>query len=149
MQAEYLGTTNKAGLNAAVAFFFLFAVAYNMFYDAGSFVYTAEIWPSHLRGEGVTIAMVTFYLFAIAYNVPASEALTQIGWKFYLVFIVITTVATVVMWFYVPETAGLTLEEIGERFGETAQVHFNEIDVKAMESSTESAPMEVRVEKMS
>lgn len=132
MQAEYLGTKNKPGIRAAVSFFFLFAVAYNMFYDAGSFVYTAEIWPSHLRSEGVTIAMVTFYLFAIAYNVPASQALAQIGWKYYLVFVVITTVSTTIMWFYIPETAGLTLEEIGEKFGETAQVHFLDIDIQAV-----------------
>jgi len=145
MQAEYIGTTNKSGLSAGVAFFFLFAVVYNMFYDAGSFVYTAEIWPSHLRSEGVTIAMVTFYCFAIAYNSPASVALSNIGWRYYLVFICVTTVSTTVMWFYLPETSGLTLEEIGERFGETPQVHFREIDVDAIEgqkAATESSVAE-------
>jgi hypothetical protein len=127
MQAEYIDTTNKAGLSAGVAWFFLFAFAYNCFYDAGSFVYTAEIWPSHLRSEGVTIAMVTLYTCGLAYNIPASTAFAEIGWRYYLVFICITTVSTIAMWYYLPETAGLTLEAIGEKFGETPVTHLHNI----------------------
>ena len=127
MQAKYLGTTNKGGLSAGVFFFFVFAVFYNAFYDAGSFVYTAEIWPTHLRGEGVTIAMITFYCFAIAYNSPASLALATIKWKYYLIFVIVSVVSAICIQFYLPETTGLTLEEIGEQFGETAQIHFRDI----------------------
>ncbi|KAI1624988.1 major facilitator superfamily domain-containing protein [Exophiala viscosa] len=134
MQAKYIGTTNTSGLTAGVVFFFIFAIFYNAFYDAGSFVYTAEIWPTHLRGEGVTIAMCTLYAFAIAYNSPASLALSTIGWKYYLVFICVSVVSSICIQFYLPETAGLTLEEIGELFGETAQVHFRDIHLEQVQS---------------
>ena len=134
MQALYIGTTNKAGLSAGVFFFFLFAVFYDCFYDAGSFVYTAEIWPTHLRSEGVTIAMCTLYAFAIAYNSPASLALSTIGWKYYLVFICVSVVSSICIQLYLPETAGVALEEIGELFGETAQVHFRDIHIEEVQS---------------
>lgn len=129
MQAKFLGTDNKSGLAAGVAWFFLFAFFYNCFFDAGSFVYTAEIWPSHLRSEGVTISMVTYYGCAIAYNTPASVAFNSIGWKYYLVFICIALFSMACIWAYIPETTGLTLEEIGEKFGETPEVRFADVDL--------------------
>lgn len=45
-----------------------------------------------------------------------------IGWKFYLVFICITSVALVWAIFEVKETKGLPLEEIAALFGEQDQV---------------------------
>lgn len=126
MQAEFLSTQNKSGLAAGVAAYFFFGFFYNIFFDAGSFVYTAEIWPSHVRSEGMTIGMTTFYLFAIAYNAPASVAFATIGWRYYLVFIILTVLAAVGLWFLLPETTGLTLEEIGVRFGEAPPVRFED-----------------------
>lgn len=121
MQAEFLNTTNKQGLATGVAFYFLFASFYNAFYDAGSFVYTVEIWPNHLRSEGMTIAMVTFYVTNIVWNSPATVALRNIGWRYYLIFVCISTAGAIAVWTLLPETRGLTLEEIGEKFGEKPQ----------------------------
>jgi len=68
-------------------------------------------------------------------NIPASTAFAQIGWRYYLVFIIITTAATITMWFYLPETASMTLEEIGEKFGETPASHFRDIDLTKADPS--------------
>ncbi len=78
--------------------------------------------------------MVTFYCFAIAYNSPASLALNTIGWKYYLIFVCVSVVSSICIQFYLPETAGLTLEEIGEQFGEQAQVHFRDIHLDEVQS---------------
>lgn len=145
MQAQFFGTSNKAGLAAGVAWYILFGFMYNAFYDAGSFVYTAEIWPSHLRSEGVTIAMATFYGFAIAYNTPASVAFSTIGWKYYLVFIVIEVFCFFAIWYYIPETAGLTLEEIGERFGETPQIRFADVELNGLGLDNDSKHLTKKV----
>lgn len=127
IQARFLNTSNKPGLSAGVAFIFFFGFLYNFFYDVGSFVYTAEIWPSHLRSEGVTIAMVTFYCCSIAYVAPSTVAFATIGWKYYLVFIVLTTVMAAAVYFILPESAGLTLEEMCIQFGETPVVLFRDL----------------------
>lgn len=121
MQAEFLNTTNKAGLAAGVAFYFLFNAFYNAFYDSASFVFTVEIWPNHLRSEGMVIAMVTFYLTNILWNSPATVAMRNIGWRFYLLFVCISAVGAIAVWVLLPETRGLTLEEMGEKFGEEPQ----------------------------
>jgi hypothetical protein len=42
-----------------------------------------------------------------------------------LVFIIIPIFGTVVVWKYFPETARMSLEEIGEKFGEPVAIHLN------------------------
>lgn len=132
-------------MNAAVAFFYFFVVFYNVFYDSSSFVFTAEIWPSHLRSGGVTIAAGTFYLFGIAYNTPASLAFANIGWIYYLAFIIVSTIIPNVVWFTFPETACLTLEEIVVQFGENPKIRFNEIVLNG-DSGEEAASVRVEDE---
>jgi hypothetical protein len=132
-------------LNAAVAFFYFFIVFNNVFYDSSSFVFTAEIWPSHLRSEGVTIAAGTFYLFGIAYDTPASLAFANIGWIYYLAFIMVSTIISVVVWFTSPETACLTLVEIGVQFGENPKIRFDEIVLNG-DSGEEAASVKVEDE---
>jgi hypothetical protein len=47
-------------------------------------------------------------------------ALAEIGWRYYLVFIILPWVGVVVMGKFFPETAGLTLEEIAGLFDDGA-----------------------------
>ncbi len=42
-------------------------------------------------------------------------------------FIALTAVCTPLMWYLFPETKGLSLEEIGEKFGDEVVVHLTEI----------------------
>lgn len=45
-------------------------------------------------------------------------AFSQIGWKYFLVFITISPFLVALMWIFAPETKGKTLEEIGALFGD-------------------------------
>lgn len=45
-------------------------------------------------------------------------AFADVGWKYYLVFILVPAVSTPLIWFKFPETKGLSLEEIGAFFGD-------------------------------
>ena len=54
LQATYLGTGNKAGQNAAIFFIFLFITPFwSTFMDATQFLYVAEIFPTHIRSQGM------------------------------------------------------------------------------------------------
>lgn len=56
------------------------------------------------------------------YLEAAPTALAVIGWKYFLLFICLTFVNTIIVWKVFPETKGLSLEEIGEVFGDEVAV---------------------------
>jgi MFS family permease len=103
LQKYYVGTTDKAGLNAAVAMYFIFALFYGSTVDCAGYVYIAEIWPTHLRSKGTTIGLVSFFAGAIAYTSPASLAFSNIGWKYYWVMISVCIVSSTIILLYFPE----------------------------------------------
>jgi hypothetical protein len=47
------------------------------------------------------------------------QAFATIGWKFYLVFIIISGLGFFVVWWWLPETKGIPLEEMAKLFGDT------------------------------
>ncbi|OAG40005.1 hypothetical protein AYO21_05686 [Fonsecaea monophora] len=118
--AHYGGpsNTNKAGSGAAVAFIFLFVTCYGLGVDVTSYVYCAEIFPTHMRTRGVGFSVSGLFLMTTVYTTAAGPAFNNIGWKFYLVFIIVTSLMVPWVILYFPETKGLSLEEIGVLFGD-------------------------------
>ncbi|KAF2104643.1 MFS transporter [Rhizodiscina lignyota] len=123
LTASFLGTNNTAGLRAAVFFVFFYIFWWCFFIDATQYVYLAEIFPNHLRSQGVAFGLSGFYLASEVTLVGAPVALNAIGWKFYLVLICPSAVYIVLIYFLFPETKGRTLEEIGALFGDTHIAH--------------------------
>ncbi|KAL4805228.1 general substrate transporter [Aspergillus unguis] len=120
--AKYAGTTDRAGLSAALFFIFLHLAFYGCCIDATSFVYAAEIFPTHIRSRGVAWSVGTLFLTTIPYLEAAPTALANIGWKYFLVFIVITLINIPIVYFTFPETKGLSLEEINSKFGDQVAI---------------------------
>lgn len=124
LTASFLGGTNTAGLNAAVFFIFFYIFWWCFFIDATQYVYLAEIFPNHLRSQGVALGLSSFYLASEVTLVGAPVALNAIGWKFYLVLIVPSAVYICLIYLLFPETRMRTLEEIGEVFGDKVAGHW-------------------------
>ncbi|CZR67460.1 related to glucose facilitated diffusion protein [Phialocephala subalpina] len=127
LEAVYLNSDNQAGIRAAVAMYFLIAFSFTSTIECTGYVYGCEIWPMHLRSKGAAISYFGFYITSIYTTAPASQAFATIGWKYYMVFIAITIPLSITIWFVLPETAGLTLESIGAKFGDTVQLEFEEV----------------------
>jgi MFS family permease len=124
LQAQYLGTTNVAGQKAAIFAIFLFIFFWSSFLDASQFLYLSEIFPMHIRAEGMALGMSALYLADIIVLVAGPIALDNIKWKFFLVFIIPTAVEWVCVYFFFPETKQRSLEDINAAFGETVAVHY-------------------------
>ena len=127
--AQFLGTTNRAGLAASVAIMFLFIFNYNLFLEGPSWWYNAEIFPTHLRAKGMAVGISVFCLSNILWLQLAPTAFANIGWKFYLVFICITFVASLTVFFVYPDTANKPLEEVARLFGDDDLVAIYQQDI--------------------
>ena len=55
----------------------------------------------------------------------APTGFAEVGWKYYLVIICWSVFFIPVIYFFWPETAQLSLEEIGKNFGDEVAVHVN------------------------
>jgi hypothetical protein len=67
--------------------------------DVAGVVFYSELFPNHIRAKGVCLSMATIALTDLVYLQATSTAFAVIGWRFYLVFIIICGIGTVVMWF--------------------------------------------------
>ncbi|CRL29315.1 Sugar/inositol transporter [Penicillium camemberti] len=118
MVAKFSGTSNKVGNGFGVAFLFLFVTFYGVCLDATTWVYCAEIFPTHTRSRGMGISIFTQFCTTLVFTQAAPMAFNTIGWRYYLVFIIIPVLGAVVMFFTFPETKGLSLEDISMVFGD-------------------------------
>ncbi|WYZ38426.1 hypothetical protein EsH8_III_000340 [Colletotrichum jinshuiense] len=119
--------TKSVGL-AVVPFLYLYYGFYDIAFTPLIVSYPAEIWPYQLRARGTALTQMATY-FGIFFNVFVNPiALEAMGWKYYLVFVVILIIGTVIIYFFYPETRGHTLEEMAVIFdGDSAQVTDAEI----------------------
>ncbi|KAK5676907.1 hypothetical protein LTS10_010671 [Elasticomyces elasticus] len=141
MLALFEGTSNKAGQSAAVFFLYLHLAIYGSCLDASTYVFACEIWPTHLRAKGFAISVTGLFLGSLILLVAAPTGFANVGWKFYLVMVIVTFVNIFIFAIFFPETKGLALEEIAARFGDEGTVHFS----SDLEQSFNSEPGSVAV----
>ncbi|KAI5477836.1 hypothetical protein MNV49_005920 [Pseudohyphozyma bogoriensis] len=79
-------------------------------------VYPPEILPMEWRAKGTALATSTNWIinFAVVKIMPIS--ISNIGWKTYIIFACFNASFVPVIYFFYPETAGKSLEEIDEIF---------------------------------
>ena len=84
--------------------------------------YLGEMFPTHIRSKGYSLAMSVLALSNVVYTQAAPTAFATISWKFYILFIVLTFIGGIVVWFYYPDTRDLPLEELAALFGDADEV---------------------------
>ncbi|KAI1628310.1 general substrate transporter [Exophiala viscosa] len=116
--AQYTKTGSPACAKAAVFFLFLHIGFYGWTIDASTYIYASEIFPNPLRARGIGISIAGLFMMVIIFTSAAPTAFDKIGWKYYLVFCLLTAMNAVIVWFTFPETKGKALEDIAEIFGD-------------------------------
>lgn len=114
----------------AAVFIFVFAVGFCFSWAGVPWIICAEIYPLRVRGLGVSICVATHWLFnfVIARSVP--YMISNIGFGTYFVFAACTTFSIPFVWFMVPETKGMKLEEVDALFVGRGLVPRMRIDVR-------------------
>ncbi|OJJ59355.1 hypothetical protein ASPSYDRAFT_56960 [Aspergillus sydowii CBS 593.65] len=106
----------------ALVCIFLFAAAFQFGWGPVCWIYVSEIPTARLRGLNVSFAAATQWLFnfVVARAVPNMLATVGAnGYGTYIIFACFCFSMFVFVWFFIPETKGLSLEKMDELFGIT------------------------------
>lgn len=71
--------------------------------DATSYIYASEIFPTPVRAKGLSVSISGLFIATILFLQAAPTAFDNVGWKYYLVFICVTSAIFVAMWLFFPE----------------------------------------------
>ncbi|OGM41810.1 sugar transporter [Aspergillus bombycis] len=148
----------------ALVCIFLFAATFQFGWGPVCWIYVSEIPTARLRSLNVAFAAATQWLFNFVVSRAVPNMLATVGANGYgLVFISIPTYIIfacfcfsmgVWVWFFIPDTKGLSLEKMDELFGATSSAtHLKTEDVERSASQVEGdhkdeAATETRVERV-
>lgn len=113
--------TECSGSKARLGVVAMFVYVFTMFYSVGEgpvcFLYGAEVFPTVQREQGMAFAVFINMLFAAVLGItfPAMKtAMTPLG--AFCFYAGLATIAFVLIFLFVPETKGISLEELDDVF---------------------------------
>ncbi|KAJ3532749.1 hypothetical protein NM688_g7379 [Phlebia brevispora] len=101
----------------ACVFVWIFSMAFGYSWGPCSWILVAEIWPLSLRGKGISIAASSNWMNNFIVGQVTPTMMTHLGFGTFVFFGVFSFLGGVFMTFFVPETKGLSLEEMDVVFG--------------------------------
>ncbi|CAK44278.1 uncharacterized protein An02g08690 [Aspergillus niger] len=115
---SFKGTNlEKSAATASVAFFFLYMLIYGATINCIPWVYGPELLPQHVRTKGQAIGISANWLWSFFVNMISPTLIRDLAWKGYLIFVAFNLAFIPILYFYYPETANLSLEDIDSLFG--------------------------------
>lgn len=102
---------------AAVVMVWLFVIHFGYSWGPCAWILVAEIWPLSSRPYGVSLGASSNWMNNFIVGQVTPDMLSSIGYGTYVLFGILTTLGAGFIWFFVPETKRLTLEEMDVIFG--------------------------------
>lgn len=134
------GPVTSTGI-AAIAMVYIEAACYNMSWGPVSWLYVSEIFPSRIREIGLATGTATQWLFNFVFSQITPHAITNIGWRTFLMFCIFNWSLIVYTWVFIKETTGKSLEEMELLFNSTATaIDLEAIHKKVHAEQAEEAP---------
>lgn len=115
---------------AAVVMVWLFVIHFGYSWGPCAWIIVAEIWPLSNRPYGIALGASSNWMNNFIVGQVTPSMLTGISYGTYIIFGLLTYLGAAFIWFYVPETKRLTLEEMDVIFGSpgTAQADQERIE---------------------
>lgn len=109
--------TNKrsaydAGVTTSTIFLFVYLTFFTIGWSAMAWLYSVEIVPLRIRGPATALSTSSNWLFNSLVVLAAPPLLQSIGWRTFIIFAATNAVIAPAVYFFFPEAAYRTLEEI-------------------------------------
>ncbi|KAH8682004.1 general substrate transporter [Xylariales sp. PMI_506] len=108
--------SNHAASQAALAMIFIFGSIYSVGITPLQALYPVEVLSFEMRAKGMAFSTLAVNISGLLNQFAWPVSLRNIGWKTYIVFTIWDAIQAFIMWIYLPETKGRTLEELDEIF---------------------------------
>ncbi|KAH8423211.1 sugar porter family MFS transporter [Aspergillus melleus] len=100
----------------SAAFIWLFNMFYPIGFSGANFLYCTEVAPMHLRVAMSSASTANKWLWNFIVVMITPVALDTIGWRYYIVYAVISACIPVTVYLFYPETMGRNLEALDQVF---------------------------------
>jgi sugar porter (SP) family MFS transporter len=110
------GSSNQAAHWIFIASTWVFNYVFFVTSGPLSWAIPAELFGTALRTKGVSWGAMVSFAFNTMIGQVTPIAITSIGWRFYIIFIVFNLTSGIFFWAFLPETKGLNLEDMNELF---------------------------------
>jgi len=110
-------TTHKGAGWAAVVMVWLFVVHFGYSWGPCAWIIIAEIWPISQRPYGIALGASSNWMNNFIIGQITPDLLQHLKWGTYVLFGVLSFGGAAFIYFFFPETKGLSLEEMDILFG--------------------------------
>ncbi|EHK22543.1 uncharacterized protein TRIVIDRAFT_78848 [Trichoderma virens Gv29-8] len=108
--------SNSAASKAALAMIFIFGAVYSVGITPLQALYPVEVLSFEMRAKGMAFSSFATNAAGLLNQFAWPVSMKDIGWKTYIIFTIWDLVQVTVVYFFIPETKGRTLEELDEIF---------------------------------
>ncbi|KAL6893387.1 general substrate transporter [Trichoderma evansii] len=108
--------TNPAASKASLAMIFIFGAVYSVGITPLQALYPVEVLSFEQRAKGMAFSSFATNAAGLLNQFAWPVSMKNIGWKTYIVFTIWDAFQAAIVYFYLPETKGRTLEELDEIF---------------------------------
>ncbi|CZR49825.1 uncharacterized protein FPRO_16033 [Fusarium proliferatum ET1] len=116
-----------------------------------SWIIPAEVFDTKTRSKGISIGVMASFAFNTMIGQVTAPAIENIGWRYFLVFVVCNFTNAIFFWAFMPETKLLPLEEMNVLFSSTSwfvpgtsQKRMSDLDARVEEVKLQKEGFEVR-----
>ncbi|KAH0837886.1 general substrate transporter [Lanmaoa asiatica] len=111
-----LSQRNKNGGDTLIAFAVLHVFGFSMFWGPTPWVYLGESFPLRVRAKCIALGSATNWIWNFLLSFFAPRIVAKIGPLILLIFFGMLVFGYVYVYFAIPETKGLSLEEVDEMY---------------------------------
>ncbi|KAF8204226.1 general substrate transporter [Mycena galopus ATCC 62051] len=113
---DLLTQRNKSGGDTLIAFAVLHVTSYSIFWGPTPWVYLGESFPLRVRSKSIALGSATNWLWNFLLGFFSPRIANDIGPLILLIFFGMLVFGYGYVYFFIPETKGLSLEEVDELY---------------------------------